>query len=96
MYHLNNGFQEKKDMTWMGNDNECDYKLKLHFKSITYTVNEPYKKFYFMQVASNLKMSHLFQNKIDSITQLMHQLNNNSNSQTKRALTKPKGRYKNP
>ena len=75
-------------MTWMGNDNECDYELKFSYTS-------KILKFYFMQVASNLKMSHLFQNKIDSITLLMHQLNNNSNSQTKRALIKPKGRYKN-
>ena len=93
-------------MTWMGNDNECDYKLKFSDTSKVlptivlfgsfYTVNEPYKKFYLMQVASNLKLSHLFQNKIDSIILLMHQLNNNSNSQTNRALIKPKGRYKNP
>ena len=64
--------------------------------SEVFTLKTNLAKFYFMQVAQNLKMSHLFQNKIDSITLLMHQLNNNSNSQTKKALIKPKGQYKNP
>jgi hypothetical protein len=79
----------------MGNDNECDYKLKsrdtlkVHRKSTLQKVLFYASSFQFENVTFILK-------KIDSITLLMHQLNNNSNSQTKRALTKPKGRYKNP
>ena len=56
-------------MTWMGNGNECDYKLKFSDTSkvkptiVFKSKNQPCKKFIFMQIAPNLKMSHLFKKK---------------------------------